>query len=191
MTIWKPITWYEWKYEISDDWKVMSINYLNTRLNKLLSPQLHNWYPTIKLSNNSVVKTVKIHRLVAQAFIPNPLNKSTVNHINWIKTDNRVENLEWSTMKENRNHADKNWLRDLTYDKWPTSKAVFQYSKDWAFIKEFSSNREASEELWIHRTMISLVCTWKRKSTWWFIFKYKYEYIKIERTPWESLLALT
>ena len=60
-----------------------------------------NGYLRVKLLG----KTCKVHRLVATAFIPNPENKPTVNHINGIKSDNRVDNLEWATYTENTRHA--------------------------------------------------------------------------------------
>ena len=62
-------------------------------------------YPTVCLTNESGEKMLRVHRFVAEAFIPNYEDKRCVNHINGIKDDNRVENLEWCTNKENVQHA--------------------------------------------------------------------------------------
>lgn len=70
----------------------------------------HKGYLWSGITVNGQSNHVTIHRAVAIAFIPNPENKPQVNHINCIKTDNRVENLEWCTNQENRNHAVKNNL---------------------------------------------------------------------------------
>ena len=113
--IWKPIKNYSEFYEISSDGRVKSKdriifdkNGLKLRLNKSkeISPRI-GLYKMVGLNKNRIQTQVSIHRLVAIVFIPNPENKRTVNHINWIKTDNRVENLEWATDKENTLHYHK------------------------------------------------------------------------------------
>lgn len=62
-------------------------------------------YLVVGLRANGMLTQKRVHRLVAEAFIDNPLNKTQVNHINELKTDNRLDNLEWSTPKENTNHG--------------------------------------------------------------------------------------
>lgn len=94
--IWKDIEDYNGLYQISSFGRVKS---LRQNIIMKLSPT-EKGYLKINLRKNKKVKTFKVHRLVAKAFIPNTDNKSEINHINHIRNDNRVSNLEWT------NHAD-------------------------------------------------------------------------------------
>ena len=108
----KKINGYE-KYEIDVDGNVWSWKNLTTgKVRKLKTGKCSNGYHHVILYKNNERKNISIHRLVASAFIPNPEKKSTVNHINGIKTDNRIENLEWATQLENIRHAIKTGLRN-------------------------------------------------------------------------------
>lgn len=107
--IWKDIKGYEGKYQVSNTGKVKSLNYHREKREKLLK-QILSKYFRVPLHKNSKKEFLSIHRLIALAFIPNPENKPCINHLNGIKTDNRIENLEWCTYSENCNHAIKNEL---------------------------------------------------------------------------------
>lgn len=103
---WKPILNYP-GYFISSKGRVKSKGKKNRPFDKILTPQktVHGYLAVNIRSKN--IKRFAIHRLVAEAFIPNPRNKPCVNHLNNIKTDNRNENLEWVTHLENTLHIKK------------------------------------------------------------------------------------
>lgn len=115
MEIWKPIVEYEGLYEISNYGRVKSLKrvvYLKNNRTRIQNERyllLHknsNGYLQARLCKNSVYKIFSVHRLVAQAFIPNKFNLPEVNHKDENKENNYFENLEWVTRKYNMNYKD-------------------------------------------------------------------------------------
>lgn len=178
--IWKDIFEYEGKYQISNYGKVKSvghiINYKNGRTHKwsehfLTIGTSKKGYKTVALWKNNKEKRLYVHRLVAEAFIPNPGSKPQINHKDGNKANNHVDNLEWCTPQENGLHRYR-VLKKLA----PTgaanklSKAVIQIKRG-VQIKTFGSIAEAETET--HCNGISLVCRGIRKTSRGFEWKYK------------------
>ena len=109
--VWKDVVGYEGLYQVSNFGNVKSLGNNFTRKERFLklSPQSKG-YLTVVLQKNATRKMVLVHRLVAEHFIDNSESKPQVNHINGDKTDNRVENIEWVSHRENLDHAIKNNL---------------------------------------------------------------------------------
>lgn len=111
--IWKPVVGFEGYYMVSNLGRIKSLHKRYEGL--ILKPYDEgHGYRMVDLCKNGIEKKCRVHRLVAMAFIPNPLNKREVDHINFIRHDNRVCNLRWATSKENQNHKQYITAQEMT-----------------------------------------------------------------------------
>ena len=171
---------YEGLYKISNWGKILSLNYKNTGKAKLMNPSTNtDGYFFVILSKNKETKTCLVHRLVAEAFLPNPEGKPEVNHIDEDKTNNFVflnedgsvdkekSNLEWKNHRDNCNHGTRNERSAKA-----RSKKVLQFSLDGDLIREWPSVAECGRN-GFNKGVVAACCRGKRKSHKGFIWKYK------------------
>ena len=132
--IWQDIKGFEGKYQISNTGKVKSLNYHRMGREKILAPNKrakHGYWYVALCDGSGKIKVGKIHRLVAEHFIPNPDNKPYVNHKDGNKHNNNAENLEWVTPLENNLHCyrvlGKHPMKGFLFNKNKRSKKVQQY----------------------------------------------------------------
>lgn len=174
--IWRDIAGYEGLYQVSNLGQVMMLG-REKRLwhgsithvaSKVISQFVICGYKKVKLrAKDGTTKMVSIHRLVANAFIPNPDNLPQVNHKDENKTNNTVSNLEWCTAKYNSNYG--TGIKRCSEAKY---KRIAQISLDGSFVKEWNSMKEIVQTLGLSYSRISQACNGITKVSNGYIWKF-------------------
>lgn len=185
---WKPVVGFEGLYEVSNHGNVRSIQFHGKKRIKLMTlTPVKAGYLQVKLRDweNKVESKYMVHRLVAQAFIPNPDNLPHIDHIDTITSNNKVSNLRWVTPLENQNNPlTLSRLQNnlCSYSKSMKHKndvqksqghPVIQYSRSGEFIAEYPSINDAANNIGTTACCIKRVCDGDRSYHRNFIFKYK------------------
>ena len=179
--IFKDIVGFEGIYQISNFGQVRSLEkivegkngckrLLKEKLLKISKNGIGYLYVCLHKDKKQYIK--KIHRLVAETFIPNPENKPDVDHINTIRTDNRVKNLRWCTRKENCNN--KKTLKNYSKAK---SKPIIQLAKNGRFVKRYDSATDCQRQTGFNHSHICSCCKGERKTSNGFKWMYEDNYI--------------
>lgn len=169
--IWRDIPNYEGLYQVSDLGRIKSLpkkrsgKFDNSEL--ILKSINKDGYIVVNLWKNKKKKTLRVHRLVAKSFIPNPKNLKIINHIDGNRSNNSVNNLEWCTYSRNTQHA-----YDIGLNKH--TKNIIQYDLQNKFIKKWGKIKEASLKLQINDAHIIDCCKGRRKTAG----GYKWQYIE-------------
>lgn len=168
--IWRDIKNHEGKYQVSNMGRVRSLNYKMTGRIEILRPAIHTeGYLECSLCHNGKIKKYYVHRLVAEAFLPNPDNLPQVNHKDECKTNNKVDNLEWCTHEYNSTYGTMQARAAKS-----KSKSVKQLTKTGELIATYPSLKQACRETGIHRSNICGCCKNKYKTAG----GYRWEYLR-------------
>lgn len=161
---WRLLKGYEWKYEVSNLGRVRSLNYRKTGKTQIMKQtEVADGYFAVRLKKTGSTKLFRVHRLVAETFIPNPNNYKLVNHKDENKKNNCVSNLEWCTAKYNICYGSNLEKKQ---------KKTYQYDKKFNLIRVWKSTMEAHKNGY-NNSNICRCCNKKRKTHKGYIWSYE------------------
>lgn len=172
--IWKNVKGFENLYQISNYSRVRS---LKTKKILKCGIDYHGYY-VVNLydKRHNKRRYVGLHRLLAETFIPNPKNKTQVNHKDGVKSNSYLYNLEWNTPSENTQHAYDKGLTNLKKGaESPNAIPISQYTLDGCFIKNWGGATCVKNELGINKSNIIQCCKGRVKQAGGFIWRYTKE----------------
>lgn len=171
--IWKDIPNYE-GYQVSNLGRVKSLKRPRGLKEKILKPLIDKGYYQVALWKNSIAKFYKVHRLVWEVFNGQIPENMQVNHINEIKIDNRLENLNLMTPKENSNWGTRNErCAEALKNRKDQSKSVLQYDLQENLVKEYPSIKQVEREKGFDHSYIVKCCKGKMPTAYGYKWRYK------------------
>ena len=174
--IWKDVIWYEWFYQVSNNGNVKSLDRLSktywTRINHLKWNEIKqwlykNWYKYVDLYKNWIKIKYTVHRLVWETFLEKDILRNQINHKDWNRENNSLDNLEYCTPSENHLHK----FRVLWY-KSHLMKRIDQLDLEWNFIRTWECARYAARELNLSASHIWRCCNKQNKKSQWFKWRF-------------------
>lgn len=174
--VWRDIEGFD-GYQVSNMGRVKNLNYNRTGEERVLQATDNGQkYLVLSLCKDGKKYNKRVHRLVAEAFLPNPDNKPEIDHINTDRRDNRVENLRWCTNKENINNPLTIRKLSINAKKCEFGKSrsisVEQYSKDGLLLETYPSAAEAERQTGINHTSITACCRNQQGSAGSYLWRY-------------------
>ena len=165
MEVWKDVVGYEGLYQVSNYGRLKRV-FKNKKEHLLTGKKDKDGYIQVILSRNQKKKHCRLHRLVAETFIPNPNDKPVVNHKDKNVLNNTVDNLEWATVSENTKHG-------YETGRSVHGRSVIQYTKNMEYVACWKSIEKAARVLGVDQANICACCNGRQKTSGGYIWRYK------------------
>ena len=181
--VWRDVKGFEGLYQVSNMGRMKILAHTNKRgykrKGKIMKLSFNAYgYRQVGIFKNGKRYTRRVHRLVAQAFIPNPNNYPIINHKDEVRTNNKVSNLEWCTVEYNNNYGTRNIKGSITKTNGLRCKKVAQLDQQGNLIKAWISSADAGRHGY-NQSGVSACCRQKKEQYDGYFWVYYSEYVKM------------